>query len=61
VCPHHLEEACTLIIGPEGGFTEYEVNKLKEAGFEGVHLGERILRVETAVPVLISRLFGSTF
>lgn len=58
-CPHHVNQKTCLVIGPEGGFTEYEVNKLKEAGFEGVHLGERILRVETAVPVLISRLFGS--
>jgi RsmE family RNA methyltransferase len=58
-CPHHVDQATTLVIGPEGGFTEYEVGKLKEAGCQGVHLGERILRVETAVPVLISRLFGS--
>jgi RsmE family RNA methyltransferase len=58
-CPHHVEKKTTLVIGPEGGFTEYEVSKLKEAGFDGVHLGSRILRVETAVPVLISRLFGS--
>lgn len=58
VCPHHVDQATTLIIGPEGGFTTYEVNKLKEARFKGVHLGERILRVETAVPVLVSRLFN---
>lgn len=60
VCPHHVDQDCTLVIGPEGGFTAYEVDKLKEAGFSGVHLGERILRVETAVPVLISRLFGAS-
>lgn len=58
-CPYHLAQDCTLAIGPEGGFTPYEVNKLKEAGFQGVHLGERILRVETAVPVLLSRLFDT--
>jgi len=58
-CPVHLSEPATLCIGPEGGFTEYEVGKLEEAGCTSVHLGPRILRVETAVPVLISRLFDA--
>lgn len=56
-CPINVQEQVSLAIGPEGGFTPYEVEKLTEAGFESVHLGERILRVETAVPVLLSRLF----
>ena len=58
-CPVHLTEAATLCIGPEGGFTDYEVGKLEEAGCTSVHLGPRILRVETAVPVLLSRLFDA--
>ncbi|KPQ29784.1 MAG: RNA methyltransferase, RsmE family [Marinobacter excellens HL-55] len=58
-CPTHLEEPGALCIGPEGGFTDYEVGKLEDAGCQGVHLGPRILRVETAVPVLISRLFDA--
>jgi RsmE family RNA methyltransferase len=52
-----LNQPLTLAIGPEGGFISYEVEKLAEAGFEPVHLGVRILRVETAVAVLIGRLF----
>lgn len=58
-CPAHIGEPATLCIGPEGGFIPYEVDKLVEAGCEAVHLGSRILRVETAVPVLVSRLFDA--
>jgi len=38
----------SLIVGPEGGFDEGEVNLLVEHGFTPVSLGKRILRVETA-------------
>lgn len=58
-CPTHLNQPTALCIGPEGGFTPYEVGKLEDAGCEAVHLGARILRVETAVPVLVSRLFDA--
>ncbi len=56
-CPRAMSGAVTLAIGPEGGWIPYEVDKLVEAGFAPVHLGERILRVETAVTALIARLF----
>lgn len=56
-CPIGLNQATTLIIGPEGGFTPYEVGLLQAQGFRNVHLGPRILRVETAVPVLLGRIF----
>lgn len=56
-CPVSLNQPTTLIIGPEGGFTPYEVGLLQAQGFRSVHLGPRILRVETAVPVLLGRLF----
>ena len=36
------------MVGPEGGFENYEVDKLVEQGFIRVSLGKRILRSETA-------------
>ncbi len=55
-CPTASKQAMTLAIGPEGGFTDYEVGKLQQQGFTSFSLGPRILRVETAVPVAIARL-----
>ncbi|BDX18497.1 ribosomal RNA small subunit methyltransferase E [Halopseudomonas aestusnigri] len=56
-CPRGIDQPLTLAIGPEGGWVPYEVDKLIEAGMQPVQLGDRILRVETAVTALISRLF----
>jgi 16S rRNA (uracil1498-N3)-methyltransferase len=38
-------------IGPEGGFSDNELASMKNAGAELLSLGDRILRVETAVAV----------
>jgi len=56
-CPRGLDEPVTLAIGPEGGWIPYEIDLLGKAGLQPVQLGERILRVETAVTALLSRLF----
>lgn len=56
-CPVGLAEPSILAIGPEGGWNEFEMQKWNEAGMQSVHLGERILKVETAVPVLLSRIY----
>lgn len=56
-CPIDIQQPTTLVVGPEGGFISYEIKKLTEAGVAAVTIGPRILRVETAIPVLISRLF----
>lgn len=46
-----------LAVGPEGGWLEPEVAAFEAAGLRAVGLGERILRVETAVALLLGR-FG---
>jgi len=55
-CPTGVTTPVVLLVGPEGGFIPYEVERLTEAGAEGVSLGPRILRVETATLALLGRL-----
>ena len=56
-CPRAVTGPVTLAIGPEGGWIPYEVDLLAKAGLQPVQLGDRILRVETAVTALLSRIF----
>ena len=55
--PADTHRPTTLLIGPEGGFTEYEIQKFVEVGFKHLSLGSRIHRVETVVPLLVGKLF----
>jgi RsmE family RNA methyltransferase len=56
-CPRDVAGETLLVIGPEGGFIPYEVEKLQQGGCEVVSLGPRILRVENAVSSVLGRLF----
>jgi len=50
-----------LMLGPEGGFTDQEIELLQNSGFISAGLGPRILRAETATIVavtLVQYLFG---
>ena len=53
-------EDLLLIIGPEGGISESELAKAREAGAVPVSLGRRILRAETAGLVAMSAIFYET-
>ncbi|MES2855169.1 MAG: 16S rRNA (uracil(1498)-N(3))-methyltransferase [Bdellovibrionota bacterium] len=55
-CPRARTGPLSLAIGPEGGFIPYEIDHLIRAGMKPVSIGPRILKVETAVTALISRL-----
>ena len=49
-------QSVAVFIGPEGGFEEAEVELAKDAGFQAITLGRRILRTETAGMTVLSIL-----
>jgi len=51
------KQKVVLVIGPEGGFIPYEINLLEKQGCIAVSFGDRILRVEQAVPAILAKLF----
>ncbi|MBN1306275.1 MAG: 16S rRNA (uracil(1498)-N(3))-methyltransferase [Chitinispirillaceae bacterium] len=56
-CPSRRGKPVVLMIGPEGGFIPYEIERLRETGFQPVTIGSRILRVETAIAAFSGRLW----
>jgi 16S rRNA (uracil1498-N3)-methyltransferase len=46
----------TLFVGPDRGFTPFEIELLVARGVRPCHLGPRVLRVDEAVPALLGRL-----
>ena len=53
--PTDTKTPTILLIGPEGGFIDYEVDLVREAGAAAVNLGSRILSVDTAVCAGLAR------
>lgn len=51
-----VSESIVLLIGPEGGLSFEEKQIAEQKGFQGIRLGPRILRTETAGVVAISLL-----
>jgi len=54
-----VDKNITIFIGPEGGFSDSDLERLKSIGAEGVRLGPRILRTETAGLAAIAILQSS--
>ncbi len=48
-----LDDGITILVGPEGGFSEAEVQAAVDAGFVPVGLGPLVLRTETAATALL--------
>lgn len=48
------KKSITILIGPEGGFSDEEINNLVKQGFIRTSLGKRILRAETAAMYALS-------
>ena len=44
----HIQQSVQLMIGPEGGFSDKDLNHLNSIGCDGIKIGPRILRTETA-------------
>jgi RsmE family RNA methyltransferase len=51
-------DRAVLAIGPEGGWTPYELDKLQACGFKLFGMGKRILRTDTAAVALLAQLAG---
>ena len=45
-----------VAVGPEGGWSDYELKMFEAAGFRRVSLGPRVLRTDTAVVALLAQL-----
>jgi len=49
VCGHIV-----AVVGAEGGWTDEEIDEFGRGGYQAVHLGPRVLRLETAAVALLS-------
>ncbi len=50
-----------IIVGPEGGFTDEEIEMAHEQAFTVFGMGSRILRTETAGPAIVSAILLGSF
>ena len=53
--PHDVREV-TIVVGPEGGLTNAELNALQQHGFETFRLGQSVLRTSTAGPAALASI-----
>lgn len=51
---HEPGQPVTILVGPEGGFSEQELAQARAAGAQAIGLGDAILRIETAAVTLLA-------
>lgn len=54
--PDRSGQRLLLAVGPEGGWSDYELDRFLDSGFHGFTMGSRILHVDTAVVSLLAQL-----
>lgn len=61
--PHTLTELSQnnwqefdVAVGPEGGWSQNDLQQLKSAGLQGIQFGQRILRTETMAPAIMAAI-----
>lgn len=54
--PTDIGEIKSILVGPEGGFSDDEFSALDAAGARGISLGKTILRAELAASIAIARV-----
>jgi RsmE family RNA methyltransferase len=56
LAPKTASGDAVLAVGPEGGWTAYEADRLRGCGFAPFTLGARVLRVDAAVPYAVGQV-----
>lgn len=56
--PTRAGEPVVIAIGPEGGWTDYEIDLMRQHRFECVSFGERTLRTDTAVQAILGAVLA---
>ena len=51
-----LDGIRTILVGPEGGFSDAEFSALDNAGAHGISLGKTILRAELAAAIAVAKM-----
>ncbi len=59
-CLPEVSEKILFAVGPEGGWVDFEVEKFLATGMRSFSMGSRILKVDTAVVALHSRISQET-
>ena len=52
----YTNDSGVLAVGPELGWNDFEREAFAQLGFQSISLGQRIMRIETAVTALLGRI-----